>query len=64
MCGYFVARAAIDGAAREARGPAGALRAVGELPHGNLWLATVAAGLLAVGAYGLAEAKWRRLFGR
>lgn len=64
VCGYFVARAAIEGAAREARGPAGALRAVGELPHGNLWLATVAAGLLAVGAYGLAEAKWRRLFGR
>jgi hypothetical protein len=63
-CGYFVARAAIDGAPREARGPAGALRAVGELPHGNLWLAAVAAGLLAVGAYGLLEARWRRLFGR
>ena len=63
-CGYFVARAAIDGAPREARGPAGALRAVGELPHGNLWLAPVAAGLLEVGAYGLAEAKWRRLFER
>jgi hypothetical protein len=64
VCGYFVARAAIDGAPREARGPAGALRAVGELPHGNLWLATLAAGLLAAGAYGLAEAKWRRLFER
>jgi hypothetical protein len=35
VCGYFVARAAIDGAPREARGPAGALRAVGELPHGR-----------------------------
>jgi hypothetical protein len=63
-CGYFVARAAIDGAPREARGPAGALHAVGELPHGNIWLAAVAAGLIAFGAYGLLQARWRRLFRR
>jgi hypothetical protein len=61
-CGYFVGRAAIDGAPREARGPAGALHAVGELPHGNIWLAAVAAGLIAFGAYGLLQARWRRLF--
>jgi hypothetical protein len=60
-CGYFVGGAAIDGSPREARGPAGALHAVGELPHGHLWLAAVAAGLLAFGAYGFLEAKWRRL---
>ncbi len=61
-CGYFVARAAINSAPHEARGPAGALHAVWELPQGNLWLAAVAAGLIAFGAYGLLEAKWRRLF--
>jgi hypothetical protein len=62
-CGYFVGRAAIDSAPREARGPAGALRAVWELPHGGLWLSAVAAGLITFGAYCLLEAKWRRLFG-
>ena len=61
-CGYFVARAAINSAPHEARGPAGALHAVWELPQGNLWLAAVAAGLIAFGTYGLLEAKWRRLF--
>jgi len=63
-CGYFMARAAIDGAPHEARGPAGALHAVGELPHGKLWLATVGAGLIAVGAYSFLEARWRQLFAR
>jgi len=63
-CGYFMARAAIDGAPREARGPAGALHALGELPHGNLWLGTVGAGLIAFGAYSFLEARWRQLFAR
>jgi hypothetical protein len=63
-CGYFLVRAAIDRAPRETRGPAGALRAVWELPHGALWLAMVAAGLIAFGAYGVLEARWRRLFTR
>jgi hypothetical protein len=62
--GYFMARAAIDGAPREARGPAGSLHALGELPHGNLWLATVGAGLIAFGAYGFLQARWRQLFAR
>jgi uncharacterized integral membrane protein len=61
-CGYFVGRAAIDRAPREARGPAGALHAVWELPHGALWLAAVGGGLIVFGAYGLLEARWRRLF--
>jgi hypothetical protein len=64
VCGYFVARAAIDSAPREARGPAGALRAVWALPHGSLWLAVLAGGLIAFGVYGLLEARWHRLFGR
>jgi len=63
-CGYFLVRAAIDRAPRETRGPGGALRAVWELPHGGLWLALVAAGLIAFGVYGVLEARWRRLFAR
>jgi uncharacterized integral membrane protein len=61
-CGYFVGRAALDRAPQEARGPAGALHAVWELPHGALWLAAVGGGLIVFGAYGLLEARWRRLF--
>jgi hypothetical protein len=61
-CGYFLARGAVDRAPRETRGPAGALRAVWQLPHGRLLLALVAAGLVAFGLYGMLEARWRRLF--
>jgi hypothetical protein len=61
-CSYFLVRGAIDRAPREARGPAGALRAVWELPHGGVWLAMVAAGLVAFGVYAVLEARWRRLF--
>jgi hypothetical protein len=64
VCGYFLARGAIDRAPREARGPAGALRAVWELPHGGIWLALIAAGLVAFGAYAVLEARWRRVFAR
>jgi len=63
-CGYLLARGAIHRAPRETRGPAGALRAVWALPHGGLWLALVAGGLIAFGVYGVLEARWRRLFGR
>ena len=63
-CAYFLVRGAIDRAPREVRGPAGALRAVWELPHGGLWLAMVATGLVAFGVYGVLEAKWRRVFAR
>jgi len=63
-CAYFLARGAIDRAPRETRGPAGALRAVWALPHGDLWLALVAAGLIAFGLYGVLEGRWRRMFAR
>jgi hypothetical protein len=62
--GYFLARAAIDRAPHEARGPAGALHSVWELPHGDVLLAMVSVGLVAFGSYVLLEARWRRLFGR
>jgi hypothetical protein len=64
VCGYFLVRAAIDRAPRETRGPAGALHAVWELPHGSLWLALVAVGLIAFGVYGVLEGRWHRLFAR
>jgi hypothetical protein len=64
VCGYFLARGAIDRAPGETRGPAGALRTVWQLPHGGVWLALIAVGLLAFGAYGVLEAKWRRVFAR
>lgn len=63
-CAYFLVRGAINRSPRETRGPAGALRAVWELPHGGLWLALIAAGLLAFGAYSVLEARWRRVFAR
>ena len=44
--GYFIARAALDRMPREARGPAGALHSVWELPYGSVWLAAVATGLI------------------
>jgi hypothetical protein len=61
-CGYFLARGAIYRAPRETRGPAGAMRAVWELPHGDIWLALIAAGLVAFGVYAVLEARWRRVF--
>ena len=61
-CGYFLARGAIHRAPRETRGPAGAMRAVWELPHGDIWLALIAAGLVAFGVYAVLEARWRRVF--
>ncbi|HET6147640.1 MAG TPA: DUF1206 domain-containing protein [Polyangia bacterium] len=62
--GYFLIKAAARWSPQLARGPAGALHAVRELPHGNWLLGLVAAGLLAVGAFALLEARWRRLFRR
>ncbi|MEP6653993.1 MAG: DUF1206 domain-containing protein, partial [Myxococcales bacterium] len=64
VVGYYLIRAGIDSAPRLARGPAGAMQAVWHLPHGDLLLATLGAGLIAFGAYGLLEARWRRLLGR
>jgi hypothetical protein len=59
--GVFLAWAALNRSPRTARGPAGALQAIGTQPYGDLLLGLVAAGLLAFGLYSLFEARWRRL---
>ena len=62
--GYFLGKAAVHWSPGVARGAAGALHAVLEQPHGHWLLGLVAVGLLAFGAFGLLEARWRRLFRR
>lgn len=62
--GYFLAKAAARWSPGVARGAAGALHAMLEQPHGHWLLGLVAVGLLAFGAFGLLEARWRRLFRR
>jgi hypothetical protein len=64
VVGYFLIEAAVHLAPRLSRGPAGALRAVREQPHGHLLLGLLAIGLMAFGAYGILEARWHRLFER
>jgi Domain of Unknown Function (DUF1206) len=64
VIGYYLTEVAVHRTPRAARGAGGALRAVWAQPHGGLLLGLVAAGLMAFGAYGLLEARWRRLFQR
>jgi hypothetical protein len=59
---YYLWKAAILRSPGQARGPGGALHAAWEFPHGNVLLAMMAGGLVAVGAFALLEARWRRLF--
>jgi hypothetical protein len=59
---YFLWKGLILRAPGDVRGPGGALHAFWEQPHGDVFLAFVAGGLLAVGAFALIEARWRRLF--
>jgi uncharacterized protein DUF1206 len=63
VIGGFLLFAAFDANAHEAKGLAGALLVIKRLPHGGAWLAVAALGLLAFGAYGLAEALFRRVDG-
>jgi len=63
IIGVFLVFAALDANAHEARGLAGALLAIRREPHGSLLLGIAAGGLLAFGAYGLAEAFFRRVDG-
>jgi hypothetical protein len=61
IVGIFVMFAAIDSNAHEATGFAGALMIVKQHRYGTLLLALVAAGLFAFGAFGIAEAAFRRI---
>jgi hypothetical protein len=61
IIGAFMIFAAIDSNAHEATGFAGALAVIARLPYGALLLGVTAAGFLAFGAFGIAEAAFRRI---
>jgi hypothetical protein len=61
IIGVFLIFAAIDSNAHEATGFAGALMIVKQQRYGTGLLAIVAAGLFAFGAFGIAEAAFRRI---
>jgi hypothetical protein len=64
IIGVFLVFAAIDSDAHEAAGLAGALDIIKRQPFGAALLGITAAGLLAFGAYGIAEAVFRRIDGK
>jgi hypothetical protein len=64
IIGVFLLFAAIDSNAHEATGFAGALMIVKQQRYGAALLAIVAAGLFAFGAFGIAEAAFRRIDGK
>jgi len=64
LIGLFLGFAALHGNAHEATGLAGALMVVKSQSYGRALLAVTALGLLAFGAYGLAEALFRRIEGQ
>jgi hypothetical protein len=61
VIGAFVLFAAIDVNAREAKGLAGALQVIQQQSYGSVLLAITAAGLLAFGAFGIAEGAYRKI---
>ena len=61
MIGVFLLFAAIHFRSSEAKGFAGALRVIQQQPYGAALLGITAAGLLAFGLYGFAEAAFRRI---
>jgi hypothetical protein len=64
VIGTFLIFAAIDSNAHEATGLAGALEMIKQQPFGAALLGITAAGLLAFGAYAIAEAVFRRIDGK
>jgi len=64
IIGTFVIYAAIDSNAHEATGLAGALDIIKRQPSGATLLGITAAGFLAFGAYGIAEAVFRKVDGK
>jgi hypothetical protein len=63
LIGLFLLFAGMDANGGEARGLAGALGTIKQQPYGSSLLCIAALGLLAFGAYGLAEAAFRRIDG-
>jgi len=64
LIGLFLVFAALHANAYEATGLAGALAVVKRQAYGSVLLAVTALGFLAFGAYGLAEALYRRIDGQ
>jgi len=64
LIGFFLVFAALHANAYEATGLAGALAVVKRQAYGSVLLAVTALGFLAFGAYGLAEALYRRIDGQ
>jgi hypothetical protein len=60
IIGLFLVFAALDANAREAKGFAGALSIIQQQPYGSVLLGITALGLLAFGAFGIAEALYRQ----
>lgn len=61
VIGVFLIVAALHADSSEAKGLGGALSALRQQPFGWALLALVAAGLAAFGAFGIAQARWRRI---
>jgi hypothetical protein len=61
MIGLFLLFAALSSHSSDAKGFAGTLRVIQQQPYGSIWLGVTAAGLLAFGLYGIAEAAFRRI---
>jgi hypothetical protein len=61
VIGAFLLFSAIHARSSEAKGFAGALRVIQQQPYGSALLGVTAAGLLAFGLYGIAEAAYRRI---
>ncbi|MDQ1402420.1 MAG: hypothetical protein QOG03_736 [Actinomycetota bacterium] len=63
LVGGFLVQAALSFNPQKARGLDGALKNLASHPYGTVVLAVVALGLLAFGAYSMAEARFRRILG-
>ena len=61
LIGIFLVKAAIDYAPTKAVGLDGALERLAHQTYGPFLLAVVAAGLIAFGAYSIADARYRRI---
>jgi len=61
IIGLFLIYAALDSNSNESTGIAGALRVIQSHPHGTVLIACTAAGFIAFGLFGLAQAAFRRI---